>query len=167
MKLQLPGIHSRLYGELSKNKRNHLIFGVEICRGREAKNMNIPTSEGNSSGCESGWTMYLDHSADNRHQLQKHGSTTTTVGYDEDDEDLSMVSDASSGPPNFHEDDQLYSSFDHESGYNFAYGSSASQQARQEGKKINKNKNQHGKDKQLCLPSYLDDTASSPIKASN
>ncbi|XP_068656208.1 protein SOB FIVE-LIKE 5-like [Aristolochia californica] len=63
-----------------------------------------------SSGCESGWTMYLDQSLEKRTLLSvgecafpcKNGGTGKE---EEEEEDLSMVSDASSGPPLFHDDD--------------------------------------------------------------
>ncbi|XP_021776101.1 uncharacterized protein LOC110739931 [Chenopodium quinoa] len=81
-----------------------------------------------SSGCESGWTLYLEHSSgsfstgskyndrlhcnNNKHQKVAptfhQGKKSASLFYDDDeDEDLSMVSDASSGPPHFdHEDDE-------------------------------------------------------------
>ncbi|KVH99604.1 hypothetical protein Ccrd_022162 [Cynara cardunculus var. scolymus] len=63
-----------------------------------------------SSGCESGWTMYLDQSLN---------SGDGKWSYHEDDEDLSMVSDASSGPTRhkIHDEDE-----DEESKYGFCYG---------------------------------------------
>ncbi|GFY85960.1 hypothetical protein Acr_04g0006980 [Actinidia rufa] len=76
--------------------------------------MNISISEC-SSGCESGWTMYLDQSSNSGDHLQKSGcgyEAANVEDYDED-EDLSMVSDASSGPPHFQEDEDLFD----ESGY--------------------------------------------------
>ncbi|KAM3199950.1 protein SOB FIVE-LIKE 5 [Capsicum annuum] len=98
-----------------------------------------------TSACESGWTMYLDefsYSSD-----QYNGVKGTSI-YDSRgksayaDEDLSMVSDASSGPPhNFHEDKEFYC---------------------EENTKVNqrrKIKEQSGKKQNL----YLDDTASSPV----
>uniref|UniRef100_A0A5B7CAE5 Uncharacterized protein n=1 Tax=Davidia involucrata TaxID=16924 RepID=A0A5B7CAE5_DAVIN len=110
--------------------------------------MNISTS-GCSSGCESGWTNYLDHSSNSADQFHKFGGGIvdedyrSKVAYDNDeDEDLSMVSDASSGPPHFHED----------------YTSSASEQAKKI-KKKHKIKEHRGKQQH----SYLDDTASSPV----
>ncbi|KAL4566163.1 hypothetical protein LXL04_030273 [Taraxacum kok-saghyz] len=58
--------------------------------------MNMSTSE-----CESGWTMYLDQSLNSWSYVgvKQHG--------EDDDDDLSMVSDASSGPrQKFDEDDE-------------------------------------------------------------
>lgn len=62
--------------------------------------MSISASEC-SSGCESGWTLYLDQSS----------SITATQWQrakleDENDGDLSMVSDASSGPPHLQEEEE-------------------------------------------------------------
>ncbi|XP_021717088.1 uncharacterized protein LOC110684950 isoform X2 [Chenopodium quinoa] len=84
-----------------------------------------PSSSECSSGCESGWTLYLEHSSSsfstgakcniNKHQKVAatfhQGKKSASLFYDDDDddedEDLSMVSDASSGPPHFdHEDDE-------------------------------------------------------------
>ncbi|KAG9129796.1 hypothetical protein Leryth_016014, partial [Lithospermum erythrorhizon] len=65
-----------------------------------------------SGGCESGWTSYLENSfissqcasakykvdkfVEDMHRIEESG---------EEEEDLSMVSDASSGPPLFHQDE--------------------------------------------------------------
>ncbi|KAK3000505.1 hypothetical protein RJ639_022313 [Escallonia herrerae] len=78
--------------------------------------MNISTSEC-SSGCESGWTMYLDQSSNSGDRYRRTGgeggrSRGRNGNVGEEDEDLSMVSDASSGPRHFQEDDQDYC-FDH------------------------------------------------------
>ncbi|CAL5383869.1 unnamed protein product [Camellia sinensis] len=126
--------------------------------------MNASTSEC-SSGCESGWTMYLDdydhqssYSAD---QFKKNGGRDVSedCGYKsanvedfDEDEDLSMVSDASSGPPHVRGDE------DDETEY-FCCGSSASEQANKR-KKKKKFKEQRGKHQHL----FLDDTASSGVK---
>ncbi|KAL3514429.1 hypothetical protein ACH5RR_027146 [Cinchona calisaya] len=73
--------------------------------------MNISTSE-YSSGCASGWTMYLDpfpNSADQCNRKMPFDNYSHSKGAyvneDEEDEDLSMLSDASSGPPHIHQDD--------------------------------------------------------------
>ncbi|KAF5955496.1 hypothetical protein HYC85_008352 [Camellia sinensis] len=129
--------------------------------------MNASTSEC-SSGCESGWTMYLDdydhqssYSAD---QFKKNGGRDVSedCGYKsanvedfDEDEDLSMVSDASSGPPHVRGDE------DDETEY-FCCGSSASEQANKR-KKKKQFKAQRGKHQHL----FLDDTASSGVKASS
>jgi hypothetical protein len=91
-----------------------------------------------SSGCQSGWTMYLDQSS---YSNQKHAM-------DEEEEDLSMLSDASSGPsPLFHGEVDL-----HESRALF-YAKECS----------NKSRVQSDKQRNLSPNSYLDDTASSPF----
>ncbi|KAL2489174.1 hypothetical protein Fot_42466 [Forsythia ovata] len=103
--------------------------------------MNISTSEC-SSGCESGWTMYLDQHSNSTDQYSKgafdkhYQRKGTNHVNEEEDEDLSMVSDASSGPPQFHKYEIL-----------------------DEKKKKNKIKEQKVEEKNL----YLDDTASSPL----
>ncbi|XP_047319599.1 protein SOB FIVE-LIKE 5-like [Impatiens glandulifera] len=98
-----------------------------------------------SSGCESGWTVYLEQSCLSPYpsnisrgkQLQlddhhHHGE------YEEEDEDMSMVSDASSGPPHF-------------------------QQEPVDCKTI-KGKKKKNKEKFRPTPDlHLDDTASSPV----
>ncbi|XP_042410683.1 uncharacterized protein LOC122000295 isoform X2 [Zingiber officinale] len=51
-----------------------------------------------SSGCQSGWTIYLVHSSDEQSSLShKLGAGC----FRPEEEDLSMVSDASSWPPHF------------------------------------------------------------------
>ncbi|KAL9143882.1 hypothetical protein ABFS82_14G263100 [Erythranthe guttata] len=81
--------------------------------------MNISGSEC-SSGCESGWTTYLDNHLSNNDPFYNNNNNNknnnnsssrsrfleekgTRVTNNEEDEDLSMVSDASSGPPYFHD----------------------------------------------------------------
>ncbi|XP_013597395.1 PREDICTED: uncharacterized protein LOC106305585 [Brassica oleracea var. oleracea] len=76
-----------------------------------------------SSGCESGWTLYLDHSVssfpssscfrdingfENRRRRSKGSWSQNYVHQEEDEEeDLSMMSDASSGPRNVCEEDSV------------------------------------------------------------
>ncbi|KAK8601027.1 hypothetical protein V6N12_050872 [Hibiscus sabdariffa] len=74
--------------------------------------MNVSASQC-GSGCESGWTFYLDQSSYSQTRCQKFGGS-----FDEEDggkgarfmieaeEDLSMVSDASSGPRHNCEDEE-------------------------------------------------------------
>ncbi|RWV94366.1 hypothetical protein BHE74_00050031 [Ensete ventricosum] len=60
-----------------------------------------------SSGCQSGWTMYLAQSSDEQSSL-RHKDDSSFHGQEEEEEeeeDLSMISDASSGPPQLHEVD--------------------------------------------------------------
>ncbi|XP_009767741.1 protein SOB FIVE-LIKE 5 [Nicotiana tabacum] len=117
--------------------------------------MNISASECTNE-CESGWTMYFDefsYSADKcngvkgRNNIHEIGGRGKTVNVD--DEDLSMVSDASSGPPLFHEDE--------ENGHVFYPLVSEYTMAKQK-RKI---KEQSGKQHNLCL----DDTASSTVSS--
>lgn len=127
--------------------------------------MNFSGSEC-SSGCESGWTMYLDQFSEdqynnNRRDISHNNIPPYGINYkteyvnddeeEEEDEDMSMVSDASSGPPHFHED----YCFD-ENGYIFYPSASQNTQKNKEKRKINEQKVK----KQSI---YLDDTASSPF----
>lgn len=110
-----------------------------------------------SSGCESGWTTYLDQSSNSADQYPKadsdknhwsRGVNVNEEGEEDEDEDLSMVSDASSGPRNFHEEENCLV----DRGY-FSYAASGSEQVKmsKQKKKIKENR------------AYLDDTASSPV----
>ncbi|KAF3446538.1 hypothetical protein FNV43_RR11718 [Rhamnella rubrinervis] len=123
--------------------------------------MNISASEC-SSGCESGWTLYLDQSFVSETQFQRNGET---VGYGEkgarevevEEEDLSMVSDASSGPPHYHEDDQ---DCFYRNGCSFS-ASWASESSKKENKKNKKKMKETCKNERYLY--NLDDTASSPV----
>ncbi|KHN04431.1 Calcium-transporting ATPase 3, endoplasmic reticulum-type [Glycine soja] len=119
--------------------------------------MDISSSQYNSAG-ESGWTHYLDHSSLSesyfqiRGGIEDHGGKGARV--EEEEEDLSMISDASSGPQHYHEDDGQH--------YCVNWYPSTSHYTKESEKKKNNNKkakeygnNQH--------PSPLDDTASSPV----
>ncbi|XP_039115024.1 protein SOB FIVE-LIKE 6-like [Dioscorea cayenensis subsp. rotundata] len=119
-----------------------------------------------SSGCQSGWTMYLDQSYE-KHHLLPFGKAGTQLehedeGEDEDDdeeeeeeeEDLSMVSDASSGPPHLHEED-----------YHHCCCCSSSLMVDKSGgkrKRVGEKKHQE-LNKHEDFSSFLDDTASSPL----
>lgn len=60
-----------------------------------------------SSGCESGWTMYLAQSAQELTSVPANNDATGGCYQEEEDvQDLSMVSDVSSGPPVFHEEEE-------------------------------------------------------------
>ncbi|CAN0920809.1 Protein SOB FIVE-LIKE 5 [Linum grandiflorum] len=59
-----------------------------------------------SSGCESGWTLYLEHSF--LHGKQQKQIDDNNHYSQETDEDLSMVSDASSGPPLYSHEEEGY-----------------------------------------------------------
>ncbi|MED6217746.1 hypothetical protein PIB30_020545 [Stylosanthes scabra] len=111
--------------------------------------MNAVPSEC-SSGCESGWTLYLEPSFLNHNNnastftpfLSQEQNNKDTIKpnssvrqeEDEDEDNLSMLSDASSGPP----------------------PTVAHQTSRKRQKLVVKEKRHH-------LPSFLDDTASSPL----
>lgn len=107
-----------------------------------------------SSGCESGWTAYLDQSSNSTYDMYRSERSKRVTLRDED-EDLSMVSDASSGPrhDNYHEEK------DNNCFRNFSYLVSASEQGkiRKCDTKIKENK---GKFIEDCC---LDDTASSHV----
>ncbi|GAV56595.1 hypothetical protein CFOL_v3_00137 [Cephalotus follicularis] len=117
------------------------------------------------SGCESGWTLYLDQSSLSKDQCHGLGGFVNEDYYEGkgtrivEEEDLSMVSDASSGPRHYFDDDEDY--FD-ENGC-FSTAPSASESA--ENSKKKKKTKEHGKANHQH--SYLDDTASSPINKKN
>lgn len=121
--------------------------------------MNISTSEC-SSGCESGWTTYLNQSSNSADQYPRasyksHWSRGVSVHEEEEeDEDLSMVSDASSGPRHFHEEEYFYG----ESGY-YSYADLEQLKNSKLNTKV-KEQRDAGKKQQ---DSYLDDTASSSV----
>ncbi|KAF8365102.1 hypothetical protein HHK36_032894 [Tetracentron sinense] len=100
-----------------------------------------------SSGCESGWTMYLVHSSLSANPFKRGGGFV-------DEEDLSMVSDASSGPPHFLEDEEYWDDATE-------WFCSASSAAALE-KSSKRRKMDHRQQQQERHPSFLDDTASSP-----
>ncbi|GJU32403.1 hypothetical protein Tco_1175992, partial [Tanacetum coccineum] len=122
-----------------------------------------------SSGCESGWTLYLEHSMYDHHPshpYQNHNNNVDDCNgkkwsfshendFDADDEDMSMVSDASSGPPHCfqeQEDDQCFNN----NGKGGVYTN------------VKRQKNIIPKEPKLHrkvqnLPCLLDDTASSPF----
>ncbi|KAI3460142.1 hypothetical protein Pfo_016805 [Paulownia fortunei] len=120
--------------------------------------MNISTSE-YSSGCESGWTMYLDQLSNSTDPYSTALVTNcegkgTYVNEDQEDEDLSMVSDASSGPPHFH----TYENCAVDNQY-YGYTSSVSEDKKQSKQKSKTKEPRAKKQQNLCL----DDTASSSI----
>lgn len=123
--------------------------------------MNALASEC-SSGCESGWTLYLDHSFQLKHNASSHTSSQF-IGEDDrlcddkrdkkakneeaEEEDLSMVSDASSGPPHLP---------DAQDNGSFYSASKAAKLCKRSKKRQKVKENQH-------LSSFLDDTASSSV----
>lgn len=132
--------------------------------------MNVLASEC-TSGCESGWTLYLEQS-----DFASHRNTNKFVdgkaGFceqdfqhcDDEEEDLSMVSDASSGPPTFHEDDVCFNDVDrYQRQYPPSSKATSPQVSKGSGKIRLKKKEKRSREKQELLPSFLDDTASSPV----
>ncbi|KAL8554729.1 hypothetical protein ACS0TY_002791 [Phlomoides rotata] len=130
-----------------------------------------------SSGCESGWTLYLDHSLISSYDRHNHRSHTKhpeksnrlkeeEEEEEEEDEDLSMVSDASSGPPHHvHEEDGNH---DHNNGCSFNPYAIDHQDAlmsrnRKKNREINRRRINNNNNKVLDRDSLLDDTASSPF----
>ncbi|KAK8480896.1 hypothetical protein V6N13_029924 [Hibiscus sabdariffa] len=116
-----------------------------------------------SSGCESGWTSYLEQSFCLGHLSHKsNGFNDKRNGFreehrkghkgEEEEEDLSMISDASSGPPHFSEDNGHLND-DNSRPYTVLKVAT-----------LNKNggKSHRNKEHQQ-LPCLLDDTASSPL----
>ncbi|GMJ15274.1 hypothetical protein like AT4G33800 [Hibiscus trionum] len=117
--------------------------------------MNVSGSQC-GSGCESGWTFYLDQSSYSQTWCPKFRGS-----FDEEDggkgarfmvesEDLSMVSDASSGPRNNCEDEEDGS---------FCSDPAARAPAKKRSKNKNKIKEHVSNQHHSCLD---DDTASSP-----
>lgn len=123
--------------------------------------MNTSTSE-YSSGCESGWTMYLDQNSNSTDpysrgyaydQYEEKGAYAYTI-HEEDDEDLSMVSDASSGPPHY----RHYDNSQYYGGY-VSEDKTKSMTTTKTKTKTKSNSRKEPKQQSLCL----DDTASSSI----
>ncbi|KAB5541228.1 hypothetical protein DKX38_014202 [Salix brachista] len=133
-----------------------------------------------SDDCESGWTLYLEQSF-LPHPNPKHRNNSTgfvdskSTGFcregkdtreeyceeeeeeEEEEEDLSMVSDASSGPPHFQEDE---SHFNYDNGYFCPSPKDLLNNGANYSQKKKEHRRRHKQDQQL--PSFLDDTASSP-----
>lgn len=140
--------------------------------------MNVLVSSECSSGCESGWTLYFEHSVnpsrrdsaspflDERDDEDLCDENRGKGIEDDEEEGLSMVSDASSGPPvHFLEDI-------HDQQRRFNSGSDRDQRVRSPVKALKQSgKGQRTREQHhpwrykinQDLPSLLDDTASSPI----
>lgn len=123
----------------------------------------FPNSEC-SSGCESGWTVYFENSIIAPYSSYNNGNKflqgKAQVNGQEEEEDLSMVSDASSGPP------QLLAEEDYgNDSHGWCYHAPvlavdpALPKSIVKRQKKKENRRQNLKEK----PSMLDDTASSPI----
>jgi len=118
-----------------------------------------------SSGCDSGWTLYLDQSFlsqnDSRRDSEKNGFCDEYKDKraieEEEEEDLSMVSDASSGPPHLPEDEAY---FNDDNGC-FYPASRAAVLAKNVGKRQKIKEHRRREDQELTA--FLDDTASSPV----
>ncbi|GFY90061.1 hypothetical protein Acr_07g0002580 [Actinidia rufa] len=113
-----------------------------------------------SSGCESGWTLYLEQSFLSPYPSERvfYSEEKRPVKDEHEEEDLSMVSDASSGPPIFHEDQY----FDNAgNGCLFQAPIDATLEKNRGKKKKNRETNPRQKAQEQT--SFLDDTASSPI----
>lgn len=114
-----------------------------------------------SSGCDSGWTLYLEHSYEDSRFIggtegyygNQHKDKRVTNEYSEGVEDLSMVSDASSGPPHLPYDDVYFNEKDNVVKQN---------KKGTKKQKVRENK-QHAVEDQQHLPSFLHDTASSHV----
>ncbi|GAB2222427.1 hypothetical protein Droror1_Dr00013645 [Drosera rotundifolia] len=126
-----------------------------------------------SSGCESGWTSYFDESSPSPNQWQSgnsntHGHENRKTGNqkgvveEEEEEDLSIVSDASSGPPSRFQE-YYQDSFDPiPTGY-----SCPATDILPKKNDMRKKKKKNGSDQQRAKhqqqqQGYLDDTATSP-----
>ncbi|XP_012448147.1 protein SOB FIVE-LIKE 5 isoform X2 [Gossypium raimondii] len=113
--------------------------------------MNMSASQC-GSGCESGWTLYLDQSSYSQKRCQKF---SRSFRVEDEEQDLSMVSDASSGPRHYCQD---YEECLDENGC-FCSTPAPPEPAKKSSKNKKKIK-EHGSNQQH---SYLDDTASSPV----
>ncbi|OIW06891.1 hypothetical protein TanjilG_19540 [Lupinus angustifolius] len=121
--------------------------------------MNALASEW-SSGCESGWTLYLEHSyrgsdASYSDEFYEDHKDKGTKEQEYEEEDLSMVSDASSGPPHIPYDEAYLNEEENNGGF---YSESNAVNLPKSGKK-----KQKVKENQQLLPSFLHDTASSCV----
>ncbi|KAL9225645.1 hypothetical protein vseg_001544 [Gypsophila vaccaria] len=127
------------------------------------------SGSGWSSGCESGWTGYLDESFVPRNEYSGNYVSYDRLNYckveDEVEEDLSMVSDASSGPRHFQGDgsQESYGTTRGPNGYIASVKASRKSEKRSKKSvakemKLSKHQNeQHS----FSSNNHLDDTASS------
>ncbi|XP_017633151.1 protein SOB FIVE-LIKE 5-like isoform X1 [Gossypium arboreum] len=126
--------------------------------------MNLSASQ-RGSGCESGWTFYLDQSSYSQTRCQNFGGNFDEVygvkgdrfGVEDEEEGLSMVSDASSGPRHYYCQDYVECLDENRSFCSHPVNLEPAN-------KTSKNKKQM---KEHCSNnqqhSFLDDTASSPV----
>ncbi|KAL4333648.1 hypothetical protein GQ457_07G024840 [Hibiscus cannabinus] len=113
--------------------------------------MNVSASQC-GSGCESGWTHYLDQSSYSQTRYQKFSGNFVV---EDEEQDLSMVSDASSGPRHYYQDYEECL----EVNASFCSVPATPEPAKKSGKNKLKIK-EHGSNQHH---SYLDDTASSHV----
>lgn len=130
-----------------------------------------------SSGCESGWTLYLGHSSASPQALsnQEHGflGAGRNRVYDEEEEeeeeDLSMVSDASSGPPHLNEEADSYVSTGKYNNGGCFYPHENINESALSGKNLKRQKIEENRrrikdiNEDQSSSNVLDDTASSPF----
>ncbi|CAH9058051.1 unnamed protein product [Cuscuta europaea] len=113
------------------------------------------------SGCESGWTMYLENSLIPPCTTYSHGNEflhkSMINKQEEEEEDLSMISDASSGPPQVFGEEEFGLCYD-----NYPIDAALLLPAKVDAKSHKKKPNRREKLKEKAS-SALDDTASSPI----
>lgn len=124
--------------------------------------MSFSPSQCETSGSESGWTMYLDQSQSYSYYpcgSGCHRDRGLKKTEEEEAEDLSMVSDASSGPPHFHEEEEEEEECIGRGNGCFCSACSASKLVTKKVEKKKKIGEHRGEHKQH---SYLEDTASSP-----
>ncbi|KAL9317327.1 hypothetical protein ACSQ67_013844 [Phaseolus vulgaris] len=143
---------------LSHRKLETPIFSYILGKKKSKdRKMNTFGSEIRSSGCESGWTLYLDHSFLNQNASSHQHKDKRFKDEDSGEEDLSMLSDASSGPPHFPHYDSY---FNQDVNGCFYSASKAVKLAKSAKKKQKVKENQHLEDQH---PTFLHDTASSPV----
>ncbi|KAJ8768909.1 hypothetical protein K2173_023904 [Erythroxylum novogranatense] len=122
-----------------------------------------------SSDCESGWTLYLEQSLLSQDKPNKFvearsgfcGRGKNVQAVEDEDEDLSMVSDASSGPPHFPEDEG-YFNYNNVHFYPAVKDNATTPLAKNCGRRQKQKKEHRRREVNEELPSCLDDTASSP-----
>lgn len=114
-----------------------------------------------SSGCESGWTLYFENSYNIVPRNPCKGDTFCQLkgDFSEVAEDLSMVSDASSGPP-LHTEEQECGNHENDCSY---YAPIDAKLPKRIAKRKKNNENLYRNLKEQQPSSALEDTASSPI----
>ncbi|MQL82769.1 hypothetical protein Taro_015231 [Colocasia esculenta] len=129
----------------------------------EMGGMEWETSEC-SSGCDSGWTMYLaaGHSCEDAAAAtpRRAGEGPRGEEDDDDDESLSMASDASSGPPHALDGSHDYNGRSYSASSPPSIGAAPRSNA---GKRRRAEKQQLRMQEQASGYDCLDDTASSPF----